>query len=58
MIVLFGGAGGLFGPVFLGLISNNFDLLIAMNMNYIFLFLLILTLLVLFFIKKKKRQAD
>ena len=58
MLVLFGGAGGLFGPVFLGLISKNFNLLIAMNMNYIFLFLLILTLLVLFFIKKKKRQAD
>lgn len=53
IIILLGGSGGLLTPFLLGLIYNNFDLLIAMNLNYIFLFLLLIFLLVLFFFRKR-----
>ena len=53
IIILLGGSGGLLAPFLLGLIYNNFDLLIAMNLNYIFLFLLLIFLLVLFFFRKR-----
>ena len=53
LIILLGGSGGLIAPFLLGLVYNNFDLLIAMNLNYIFLFLLLIFLLLLFFFRKR-----
>jgi MFS family permease len=57
VIILFGGLGGLMGPMLLGIIYNNFNLLAAMNINYIFMIFLLIALIFIMALKKKNKPG-
>ena len=48
-----GGVGGLFSPWFIGRIFDNFNLMFAMNITYVFLFFLLASIIGLIVIDKK-----
>ena len=54
IIVMAGGIGGLFSPWFIGKIFDNFNLMFAMNITYVFLFFLLASIVGLKVIDKKE----
>ena len=57
VLIMAGGAGGLFAPWFIGKIFNDFDLKIAMNTTFILLFLLLLSIIGLLIIDRRGPKA-
>lgn len=53
ILIMVGGAGGLFSPWLIGKIFDNFNLMFAMNITYVFLFFLLALIVSLAVIDKK-----
>jgi fucose permease len=53
VLIMAGGVGGLFAPWFIGKIFNNFNLMFALNITYIFLFFLLILIIILIILDRK-----
>jgi len=54
VLIMAGGAGGLFSPWFIGKIFDRFNLMFALNATYIFLFFLMILIIVLLLLDRKR----
>ncbi len=53
ILIMAGGVGGLFAPWFVGKIFNNFNLMFALNITYVFLFFLLALIISLVIIDRR-----
>lgn len=53
ILIMAGGAGGLFSPWLIGKVFNNWNLISALNITYVFIFLLLALIIILLVIDKK-----
>jgi len=58
ILIMAGGVGGLFSPWLIGKIFNNWNLISALNITYIFIFFLLVLIIILLVIDRKGERDE
>jgi len=58
ILIMAGGVGGLFSPWLIGKVFNNWNLISALNLTYVFLFFLLVLIIILLVIDRKGERDE